>query len=313
MKGLELAEKFYIEYGEPMLKTDFPHLLPKIAVGLAGSGSECFGYDDGLSSDHDFEPGFCIFLPSEDEVDRREAFLLERAYAKLPREFMGYERARLSPVGGNRRGVIRMSEFFEAKTGSPDGELTLHAWLTLPEEALAEAVNGKVFFDGLGQVTEIRERLSYLPQDVRLKKLAGELVIMGQAGQYNYPRCIKRGDTAAAQMSVAEFVNSALHVIFLLNGKYMPYYKWTFRALSELPVMSELYPELEYLISSGNGTPDARKKQEIIEKICENIADKLRADGLSNFVGNEAEGHAYAVNNKIDDGEIRNLHVLAAR
>ena len=310
MKGIELSERFYLEYGEPMLKESFPSLLPKIAVGLVGSGSECFGYDDALSSDHDFEPGFCIFLPDEDAVDRREAFLLERAYAKLPREFMGYKRAALSPVGGNRHGVIRMSEFFEAKTGAPGGALSVTEWLTLPEESLLEAVNGKVFFDGLGRFTEIRERLSYMPRDVRLKKLAGELLMMGQAGQYNYPRCVRRGDSAAAQMSVTEFVKSTLHVIFLLNGKYMPYYKWTFRALSELPAMSELYSELEYLISSGNTAPDAAKKQEIIEKICESIADKLRADGFSNYVGSEAEGHAYAVNNTVSDSEIRNLHIL---
>lgn len=311
MKGIELSEKFYIEYGEPMLKTDFARLLPYIAVGLVGSGSECFGYDDELSSDHDFEPGFCIFLPDEDTVSRRDAFLLERAYGKLPREFMGYKRPILSPVGGNRHGVIRMSDFFEARTGSADGEMSFADWMSVPETSLAEAVNGKVFFDGLGRFTAIREKLSYLPRDVRLKKLAGELLIMGQSGQYNYPRCIKRGDTAAAQMSVMEFAKSALHAIFLLNGQYMPYYKWTFRALADLPSMSELYSPLEYLISSGNGEADAEKKQEIIEKICSEIAEKLRADGLSAYAGNESEGHAYAVNDKIADSEIRNLHILA--
>ncbi len=311
MKGIELSEKFYTEFGEPMLKTDFARLLPYIAVGLVGSGSECFGYDDELSSDHDFEPGFCIFLPDEDTVSRRDAFLLERAYGKLPREFMGYKRPILSPVGGNRHGVIRMSEFFEARTRRADGELGFADWLSVPETSLAEAVNGKTFFDGLGKFTEIREKLAYLPRDVRLKKLAGELLIMGQSGQYNYPRCIKRGDTAAAQMSVAEFVKSALHAIFLLNGRYMPYYKWTFRALLDLPSMSELYSPLEYLISSGNGEVDAQKKQETIENICSEVAKKLRADGLSDYAGNESEGHAYAVNDKISDSEIRNLHILA--
>ena len=49
MKGLELSEKFYKEYGEPMLQENFSDILPYIAVGLAGSGSECYGYDDGIS------------------------------------------------------------------------------------------------------------------------------------------------------------------------------------------------------------------------------------------------------------------------
>ena len=81
MKGLELSEKYFEEYGQPMLEKEFPDILPYLAVGLFGSGSECFGYDDEVSRDHDFEPGFCIFLPDESVIDRRTAFQLERAYA----------------------------------------------------------------------------------------------------------------------------------------------------------------------------------------------------------------------------------------
>ena len=58
MNGLELSEKFYIEYGVPMLQNEFSHLESVVAVGLMGSGSECFGYDDEISRDHDFDPGF---------------------------------------------------------------------------------------------------------------------------------------------------------------------------------------------------------------------------------------------------------------
>ena len=36
MKGLELSEKFYLEYGEPMLKESFPSLLELIAVDSIG-------------------------------------------------------------------------------------------------------------------------------------------------------------------------------------------------------------------------------------------------------------------------------------
>ena len=73
MKGLELCEKFYEEHGEQMLR-QFPDLLPYLAVGVIGSGSECLGYDDDISQDHDFEPGFCIFLPGEDLVSVQDAF-----------------------------------------------------------------------------------------------------------------------------------------------------------------------------------------------------------------------------------------------
>ena len=112
MKGLELSRAYFEQFGRPMLEEQFPNLLPYLAVGLFGSGSECFGWDDELSRDHDFEPGFCIFLPEEELVDRRREFLLERAYAKLPKEFEGVKRSLLQPVGGARHGVRRTAEFF---------------------------------------------------------------------------------------------------------------------------------------------------------------------------------------------------------
>lgn len=311
MRGLELSERFYKEYGEPMLRERFPELLPLIAVGLAGAGSECFGYDDDISHDHDFEPGFCIFLPDESLLDRKAEFSLERAYSRLPREFMGYKRTPLSPVGGNRHGVMRTADFFESKAGTPDGTLSLRDWFFLPEQSLAEATNGKIFYDGLGEVSAIRARLSYMPQDVRLKKLAGNLLLMGQAGQYNYPRCIARGESAAAQLAAVEFAKAAMNVAFLINRRYVPYYKWTFRALSTLDVLSEIYAPLEYLISSGNGE-EAEKKQRIVEDICLRVIAELRREGITSATCDSAESHAYSVNDRITDSEIRNLHILYA-
>lgn len=312
MQGLDICEQFYRTHGAPMLREQFPELEGLIAVGLAGSGSECFGYDDETSRDHDFEPGFCLFLPDEDLVDRRTAFALERAYSKLPREFMGLSRTPLSPVGGNRHGVIRMEDFFRDKTGRPDGALSVRDWFSVDEQALAEATNGRVFRDDLGALTDIRRVLSYFPDDVRLKKLAGHLLMMGQSGQYNYPRSVSRGDSAAAQLCAVEFVRHALCAIFLLNRRYMPYYKWSFRALRDLPRLSELASPLEYLISSPSTAADAPQKCETIEAICEQIAETLRVEGLSALADNGCERHAYAVNDRISDGEIRNLHILFA-
>ena len=312
MKGIELSERFYNEYGAPMLRENFSDIMPYIAVGLVGSGSECFGYDDRISTDHDFEPGFCIFLPGEDTLDRRTEFLLEREHSRLPKEFMGYKRSPLSPVGGNRHGVIRTDEFFTQKTGRADGALSSEEWFFTPEQSLAEAVNGKVFFDGLGRFTEIRERLIYMPEDIRLKKLAGELILMGQAGKYNYPRSLERGDTAAAQLAAVEFVNRAMHTVFLINKKYMPYYKWSFRALSELENLVSLSRPFEHIISSGNTDTDAETKLSEIDGICNDIFGALRDGGLSAYTGDTAEGHADAVNRKITDPDIRNLHILYA-
>lgn len=312
MNGIELSRAYYEAYGAPMLREQFEPLLPLIAVGLAGSGSECYGYDDEISRDHDFEPGFCLFLPGEDRVDRATAFRLERAYAKLPRAFMGVSRAALAPVGGARRGVLRTADFFAAHAGAPDGALTPGQWLAARDYALAEAVNGEIFYDGLGEVTAIRARLAAYPRDVRLKKLAGNLLLMAQSGQYNYARCLRHGEAGAAQLAAIEFVQSAMRAVFLLNRVYEPYYKWRFRAMRALPRLSLLAEVMEYLLTTDNDGDMAASKQDVIEGIAKDVIDELRRQELTRAEGGDLEKHAYSVNDAIADGAVRNLHILAA-
>ena len=311
MNGLEIARAYFAEYGMPMLQEQFPDVLPHVAAGLFGSGSECFGFDDALSRDHDFDPGFILLLPGEDIVDRKRAFALERAYAALPAEFMGVMRPKMAPVGGARRGVVRMADFLADKTGSPTGELTAGQWLAVPSHALAEAVNGQVFYDGSGEFTRVRERLARYPEDIRRKKLAGHLLLAAQAGQYNYPRCLGHGETAAAQLAVIAFVESAMEAVFLLNNVYQPFYKWRFRALRSLPKLSILAELFEYLITTDNDGQLAQDKQEVIEGIAGDLIDELVAQELTKAICGDLEKHAYSVNDGIADGNIRNLHILA--
>ena len=310
MNGLELSERFYHECVKPMLEEQFADMLPLLAVGLFGGGSECYGFDDAVSTDHDFEPGVCILLPDESAVDRQRAFRLERAYDKLPKEFLGVRRSMVAPVGGARHGVLRTAEVFADKVGAPDGVLTVRQWLTVPEHALSEATNGKLFYDGYGEVSRIREGLSRYPEDIRRKKLAGELLLMAQAGQYNYTRCLGHGETGAAQLAVAEFCKAAMHAAFLLNDAYMPYYKWSFRAMRALPKLSMLAETLEVLLTTDNEPATAESKYDMIESTAADIIDELQNQGLTKAICGDLEKHAYSVNDGIEDGDVRNLNIL---
>lgn len=313
MNGLELARGYYEDFGKPMLESEFQDILPFLAVGFVGSGSEHYGFDDEISRDHDFEPGFCIFLPGEDVVDRRRAFQLERAYAKLPKEYAGIQRLPISPVGGNRHGVFRTEEFYLNAIGSETGELSAEQWLRLPDYALAEAVNGEVFFDHYGEFTRIREELMCMPRDVKLKRLAGNLLIMAQSGQYNFVRCMKHGESEAAQLACVEFVNAAMKTSFLLHDRYMPYYKWSFRALRGLAGGEELAEKLAFLLL-GDHRDDAvaLQKYDTIEDISSQLIFVLQENNLTDAICGDLEKHAYSVNDKIADGNIRNMNILIA-
>ncbi len=310
MTGLELSRGFYEEYGKPMLERDFPDLLPILAAGFTGSGSDRCGYDDAVSRDHDFEPGFCLFLPDESIVDEKTAFRLERAYAKLPKEYGGVKRQPLSPVGGNRNGVMRTADWFTAAVGVPDGLLTTEQWLRIPSHALLEATNGEIWFDGFGEVTLIRNRLKAMPEDIRLKRLAGNLLLMAQAGQYNFTRCLKHGETEAAQLACNEFVNAALQVIFLLDKAYLPFYKWRFRALRTTLREEDLADKLSILLTAGLTEETAEDRYVVIEDIASDVIDRLQREGLTDAICGDLEKHAYSVNDRVRDGEIRNLHIL---
>ena len=311
MRGLDISRAYFDEYGLPMLQEQFSDLLPHVAAGVFGSGSECFGFDDELSRDHDFDPGFVLMIPGEDVVDRKRAFELERAYAKLPKEFMGVTRPVLAPVGGARRGVMRMGDFFEAKVGSAAGELSAGQWLAIPSQALAEATNGEVFYDGSGELTRKRERLSRYPEDIRRKKLAGHLALAAQAGQYNYQRCLRHGEQGAAQLAVFAFAQSVTEIAFLLNNVYQPFYKWRFRALRALPKLPFVAELVEYLITTDNEGQMAQDKYEVIEDIAADIIAELHAQGLTEADCGDLEKHAYSVNDGIADAGVRNLHVMA--
>ena len=313
MNGLEIAKGYFEEFGKPMLKSEFADILPFLAAGFVGSGSEHYGFDDEISRDHDFEPGFCIFLPDENVVDRKRAFQLERAYAKLPKEYAGITRQRMSPVGGNRNGVIRTAEFYMKAVGSENGRLSTEQWLRLPDYALAEAVNGEVFFDNYGEFSNIREQLICMPDDIKLKRLAGNLLVMAQSGQYNFVRCMKHGEPESAQLACVEFVNAAMRTIFLLQDRYMPYYKWSFRALRGLIGTKELTGKLSLLLFGDNHDDTvAERKYDTIEEIASEIITLLQDRELTDAICGDLEKHAYSVNDRITDSTIRNMNILIA-
>ena len=184
------------------------------------------------------------------------------------------------------------------------------AGIETPDEGRI-VVNGQVFFDGSGELTRVREALAHYPEDVRRKKLAGHLLLAAQAGQYNYSRCLRHGETAAAQLAVIAFAQSVMEIVFLLNDVYQPFYKWRFRAMRALPKLPFAAELVEYLITTNNDGHLAQDKYEVIEDISADIIAELEAQGLTAADCVDLEKHAYSVNDGIADGNLRNLHILA--
>lgn len=310
--GLELAKRYWLAYGKPLIEQRYPEYRGRIAAGLVGHGSECYGFDDELSHDHDFGPRFCLWLTDEDYAAIGER--LQHDVDALPKEFMGYaltadDRTPRARGAGRRDGVFAIGDFFESITGyrtaPPDDAAHAHQWLMLDEATLAAATNGRVFADPLGAFSATRQGFKSMPDDVRLALISRRLGMMAQSGQYNVPRMLRRGDGAAAWLSIGEFVDATASLVFLLNQPisvgYLPYYKWRFAAMrrlsrrmaSRLPQVCGQLESLLRLASSacfggrgfGEGSKGARpaidEVEGTIDDVCAHVVDELLAEGLT--------------------------------
>lgn len=306
MQGIEAAEKWYRTVVASALEKEFPELVPRIAVGIAGRGSECFGFDDEISRDHDYCTGAALWLGDEDEA--AHGFQLTRLYDKLHRASFPGTKITGSKLGPSEHGVVRISDFFRRHIGIPGAPRSWQEWLYIPEHAFAEAVNGRIFRDDSGVFSGIRSIILHdMPEDVRLKKIAARVIIMAQSGQYNFLRCTAHGEKGAAMLALTEFVKSAVSLIFLLNFRFAPYYKWCFRAMRELPRFSDMTDDLEELLTGNSGTEE---KSLIVEKICAAVIAELAEQGLSEICGSYLEPYAFEVMKKIRSRELRELHVM---
>lgn len=375
VSGLKLARAFWTQMGKPMIAAKYPQHAGRIAAGLVGHGSECYGFDDAYSQDHDFGPRFCLWLTDEDYAAIGEQ--LEADYEALPRKFSVDAQGRVTfeaharsdasgafpsagagstvipdaanaptpgtatddaataesgaassdvaeamttpidaplfPVtpraqGANRRdGVFRIGDFFESITGyrTAPAQTAPHEWLMLAESTLAAATNGEVFADPTGQFSKTRQGFKDMPDDVRLALISKRLGMIAQAGQYNLPRSLKRGDGVAAWLSIHEFVQATASLVFLVNVPmvvgYMPYYKWQFAALRKLsgsmfallPNVGEQLETVMRLSSAacyggagfgegGKGAATAIEKiNDIVEQIAADIVKELKREHLT--------------------------------
>ena len=299
MKGMEISRRYFEEYGKNLVQGEFKEYM---AAGLAGEGSECFGYDDDISSDHDFGPGFIIWLP--DDIYRREGEKLQAMYDMLPRSYMGYERIK-SVYGGGRVGVMSIEDFYMKFTGIRKAPEDNIEWFKIPETFLATATNGQVFIDNLGLFSEIRAKLKgFYPEDVVKKKLAAKCALMAQSGQYNYPRSLKRGDMQAAYFACCEFVKNALSAIFILNSTYMPYYKWAFKKAEELICLKEDVTILKQITQMGEG----ENKAHLIEEISLHIGAELNKRAMTRTGDSFLQSHGEELMRSVNDARLKGLH-----
>jgi tetratricopeptide (TPR) repeat protein len=319
--GLEISRKYWEQFGKPLLHEKYPQLESRVAAGLVGHGSERYGFDDEISRDHDFRPGFCWWLTPADYKEFGEQ--LQADYDQLPNEFMGlkadaHAQTPRSQGAQKRVGVFSIPKFFESITGleqAPDEAADDNLlWLSLDEPTLAAATNGEIFADPLGKFSAARQMFKQMPEDVRLSLISRRLGMIAQAGQYNFPRMMGRGDAQAARLCLSEFAQATISLVFLVNfpmvAGYMPYYKWQFAALRKLSRrmgmrLTDICEPLEEAMDNGVRNP--HETENSIGQIAQLIVRELLEQGMTQISDDFLEWHRPYVEELISDPRLKSL------
>jgi len=314
--NLVRSKNLYEEYGKAMLHEKFADYEGRIAVGLVGEGSDCFGFDDMISTDHDYEPGFCMWLTQSDYELIGGA--LQAEYEKLIQRHCKENGRNLFLQG--RRGVFSVNGFYNRMLGTEidfetivqEGMLFKAAipYENIAESALAAAVNGEVFADKAGWFTGVRECLKrYYPKDLWCRKLAQGLHDFSQYGQSNYARMMARKDYVTARICLGKAVEAAMDIVYLLCGEYAPYYKWKKKGLEKLAeqghsFVTGILPVLEQIAvlpnqdaAWENVSYDAAVINEkdacvvLLEKVAQCLVVQMQAQNLIRLTGTFLENY----------------------
>ncbi len=298
------SRRFYDNYVAPMIHEKFSDYENRIAVGLVGEGSDCFGYDDFMSRDHDFGTGVCLWLTDEDYDEI--GCLLSIAYNELVEKHGG---AGLTERLMERRGVMRIHDFYSnilyVNCDVNSEGISDEDWLSFEPSCLATAVNGAVFRDDLGVFSRYRNLLlDYYPDKIWRRMIVNNLHQFSATLQVNYGRCMSRNDIVAAELCRLQGLEAAMELFFLLNKKYAPYYKWTYRALSEMDEngnFSGLVKNLAENVSTDVAwryyrydPRNVNRNDKVVaaaEAVAEEIVNLLQAQGL--ISGNDSYLESY--------------------
>lgn len=211
IKGLELSESFFNENKALLFKKIPSNAIEYITIGLFGFGSECYGVDDEISEDHDFDQGFIILV--EDSVPLTDFLKIKQAFDCLPKLYK-----RFCLLNQTKHGVHYMKEYLNY--------LGVNDIKNISDESKALLLNGKLFYQGFASTFanlryDIRKNSNYdFLIDLSLKALEINKYI-----PYNLKRSLDRGDLYTFKSLKNNLVNHLIEFYYTYHKMYLPHDK----------------------------------------------------------------------------------------
>ena len=294
VKGLELDREFYESVGKPMLENEYKEYFYDMTIGMLGEGSDCFGFDDAVSMDHDWGPGFYIWLEKDlyEEIGER----LQADYDDLPKVFKGFQR--INTEHGRRRvGVCSVDGFCSYYIGKEaygqwqkEGYISSDVLLKIPMYKLAAFCNGAIFHEANKDDTLCKLRAyfaDYYNKSNTIKLLCQNLAEFGQNAQYNYPRMLKRGDYAVAMQLLHTGLRKAVTAAYILNRQYVPHDKWIMKGTEGFTVLTDVSELVKKITMEAAKSLVSETSDSMVVDLVEELAGMLLEESIrQNYIGN---------------------------
>lgn len=270
--GIELAEAYHREVVGPLLAAEAPGL--PFAAGRLGAGSDVLGFDDAQSRDHDWGLRLTVLVPADrvTEVDELLERRLPGTWSGLPVRFAMVSDPRVR----HRVEVADLAGWTAPRLGpDPTAAWSVRDWLSLTGQSVLEVVAGPVFRDDGGELTALRERLAWYPEQLwrylvacDWARLEAEFPDVGRAGL--------RGDEDGSAVIAARHVRTQMHLAHLLRRCWPPYGKWLGRSTAGLPGGDALREELLATLTAR----DWRTRQEALSRAADRLGRWQGETGL---------------------------------
>lgn len=262
LTGLQLSQQFYTDAVRPLMARTFPGVV--YAAARLGSGSEVLGYDDEMSTDHDWGPRLQLFLTAADHTTHATA-IHETLRRQLPKTIAGYsthfgpadaEGTRLladtdGPVE-HRVTITTVARFLDEYLAcDPTRTPEVTDWLIWPQQHLLGVTAGQVYSDPVGELTRARAMLAYYPDDVWRYLLVCQWSRIGEEEHF-VGRTGFVGDEIGSALLAGRLVRDLMQLCFLMERTYAPYPKWFGTAFLRLDCAAELAPILQRVLAATN-------------------------------------------------------------
>lgn len=262
-RGLALAREYFADVVEPLLDARCQGL--PYAAARVGAGSEVLGLDDAMSQDHDWGLRLQLFVSKSDVP-----IVLSALDRYLPDSYQGRPvRFAFTGQQATRLGidVTTPTKFAHDRLGfDPTRSVTTSDWLSLSGQAALEVVAGEVFRDQVGELTRLRQALTWYPDDIwryvvacDWRRLDQELPLMARAGD--------RGDELGSRTIAARLVEIAVHLAFTLSRVWQPYSKWRGTMFSELAVAGKIARDLQTAVAASQWQDRSDALREALEHL----------------------------------------------